>query len=67
MISMSLPECRKLLGIEGWKLTEPQKRFLMRSTAGIKAERGEEWIKKNRQRLRGELRTVFKELGPPIP
>jgi len=52
----------ELSGIQGWKLTRPQKEFLLEGTEEMLNRLGAEWFKENQWRLREELRIVFKEL-----
>ncbi len=66
MTLLSLQEAMRLHGIEGWTLTEPQKRFVMRSTSRLVEKYGVDWFIKSRPRLLAELEFVLGELGPII-
>lgn len=62
MTLLSLQECMKLHGIEDWKITPSQERFLMRSTSALVESKGRDWVEGNKKRLNEELEVIFHEL-----
>ena len=48
--------------VEGWKMTLSQKKHLVQSTQELLQKHPLEWFKENQERLKEELKIVFKEI-----
>jgi len=61
-MKLTLKEAMKLIGVENWKLTPSQKKYLINSTNRLLEKHPEAWFKENQEHLKRSLKLVFNEI-----